>query len=206
MRELEFIPEWYPRLARRKRWLAIQVWIGALLAVGLVVWLVQSHRNIQAAQDRASVLGGELDHSRRQLRKLDDLLALQKQWGRQYEMLQVLGPHVEAARLLSTLAKLMPPEMALLEADIDRSRPASAQFVYSRGGDSSPQTSDGPARMDVHLLGVAPTDVDVANFLAKLSDQPYFQSVSMTYARDRNDNGHKMRQFEVSFSIQLSEK
>jgi hypothetical protein len=157
-------------------------------------------RTINAADQTAGLLGSELAQSRQQLQKLDDLLALQKRWQGQYQMLQTLGPHVETARLLSRLQTLMPPEMALLEAGIDTSGVAAPRPSrrLARSDESAPRP-----RMNIRLLGVAPTDVDVANFLARLSDVRYVRDVAMTYARDRTESGHLMRQFEVTFSIQL---
>jgi hypothetical protein len=181
----------------------MQVWVIILLAIGLGTWSLLAAQNIHTARQTAGMLGTELDQSRQQLRKLDDLLVLQKQWQRQYQMLQTLGPHVETARLFSRLQTLMPPEMALLEASIDipRTGPERANRRVARTGDQAPQR-----RMNVRLLGVAPTDVDVANFLARLSDVPYVQEVAMAYARDRGESGHMMRQFEVTFSIRLDDQ
>ncbi len=203
MRELEFLPAWYPRLRRQKRWVAMQAWMLLLLAGGLGTWSMLAGQNIHAAEKTAQMLGSELTQSRQQLRKLDDLLALQKQWQRQYQMLQTLGSHVETARLFSRLQTLMPPEMALLEASVNTTR-LGQEHLHRRAGQNEDQPPQ--RRMDVRLLGVAPTDVDVANFLARLSDVPFVQEVAMMYARDRGDSGHLMRQFEVTFSIRLDDQ
>lgn len=203
MRDMEFLPKWYPRLQKRKRWVVLQTWMMVLLAVGLGLWSLLAGRNIRQAQGTVQMLDSQLDESRQQLNKLDDLLALQKQWQRQYQMLQALSPHVEASRLLAKLQQLMPPEMSLLEANIDVSDPANDRpdMQFGRRNDRAAQVRS--RKVNVRLLGVAPTDVDIANFLAKLSEVPYFEEVSMAYARDRSDNGHTMRQFEVTFSIRI---
>jgi hypothetical protein len=46
--------------------------------------------------------------------------------------------------------------------------------------------------------------VDLANFLAGLSNNPYFEQIAMTYARDRSDSGHTMREFEVTYVVDLT--
>ena len=51
---------------------------------------------------------------------------------------------------------------------------------------------------------MVPTDVDLANFLAGLQNVPYFENVAMAYAKDRAENGHVMREFEVNFTIDLT--
>ena len=58
--------------------------------------------------------------------------------------------------------------------------------------------------MKVKIQGVTPTDVDLANFLGALSSVSYFENIAMTYARDKGENGHIMREFEVTFSMNLN--
>ena len=58
--------------------------------------------------------------------------------------------------------------------------------------------------MKIKLKGVTPTDVDLANFLGQLSSVPYFENILMTYAKDRTDTGHTMREFEVTFTMNLN--
>jgi hypothetical protein len=56
----------------------------------------------------------------------------------------------------------------------------------------------------VTIRGVAPTHVDVANFVVQLSNVPYFEQVSLGYGRDNMLNGHLMREFEVTFFVNLN--
>ena len=59
-------------------------------------------------------------------------------------------------------------------------------------------------RLKVKLVGVAPSDVDLANFLAGLTQVPFFEQVSIAYARDKVEAGHILREFEVSWSMGLN--
>jgi hypothetical protein len=59
-------------------------------------------------------------------------------------------------------------------------------------------------RLKVRVQGVCPTDVDLANFMTQLSAVPYFESVNNTYARERAENNRVMREFELTFSVNLS--
>jgi hypothetical protein len=56
----------------------------------------------------------------------------------------------------------------------------------------------------VRLLGVSPSDVDLANFLAGLTNVPFFQDVAMIRSHDKSDSGHIMREFEVTFGMSLN--
>jgi hypothetical protein len=107
----------------------------------------------------------------------------------------------------------MPPEMALVsltfETD-DRPIPVAPPTGWRIGrGASTPQP---PAetvydrRLKARLVGVAPSDVDLANFLAELQRKRFFESVAMTWSKDRSDQGHLMREFEVLFAMDLNDQ
>ena len=49
MRELEFLPDWYPRLRKRKSMVGVQGYATVILVTGLCTWGWLSGRNIQAA-------------------------------------------------------------------------------------------------------------------------------------------------------------
>jgi hypothetical protein len=58
-------------------------------------------------------------------------------------------------------------------------------------------------RLNVSLRGIAPGEVAVANVLAGISKQPLFRHVNLTYAKDRQDQEATVREFEVTFVINL---
>jgi len=59
------------------------------------------------------------------------------------------------------------------------------------------------SRLRLRLHGVAPTDVDLGEFLAKLQGKPFFKQIELTYIHDRLDSGHVMREFEIAFVMEL---
>jgi hypothetical protein len=40
--------------------------------------------------------------------------------------------------------------------------------------------------------------------MTQLATIPFFEQVSITYAREKSENNHVMREFEVSFSLNLT--
>jgi len=73
------------------------------------------------------------------------------------------------------------------------------------GPNDNATTTDLPPnrQLNVRLNGVAPTDVDLANFMMRLSGVRFFENVSMSFAKDRSEGGHLMREFEITFSLNL---
>jgi hypothetical protein len=48
--------------------------------------------------------------------------------------------------------------------------------------------------------------VDLANFLGELSKMPFLEQVNVSYSQDKVDSGHRMREFEVTFSMNLNQQ
>ena len=58
-------------------------------------------------------------------------------------------------------------------------------------------------KLGVRLHGVAPSGIDVGNFLARLAGVNCFSNINPSYSRDRIIGGKIMREFEVAFTINL---
>jgi hypothetical protein len=183
----------------------LQAWVTGLLLVGMVTWSILAARNVRHAQAGLTRVGGLIAQSELELTQLRQQLELKQQLEFQKQIVARLGLPVEASRLIGTLGALMPKEMSLLELTFDTEESVRAA---NGGAAKQPGTKDGNSDLDrrlkVRMLAVAPSDVDLANFLAGLTNTPFFEQVSMTFARDKSQDGHLMREFEVTFGMNLN--
>ena len=203
MRELEFLPDWYPQIRSRRRVVVIQAWTSLAIVLGLGVWWTVSSRNVRAAESTLASLDAQLVASRGEVKTLEELVTLQKKLGAQAQVLAKVGTHVESARLLATLDEVMPKTMALLELSFQTEELKPASLADTRVAQEKDRKLD--RRLNVKLAGVAPTDVEVADFLTKLTAKAFFEDVRMTRSKPRLDNGRLMREFEVYFSMNLND-
>lgn len=199
MRELEFLPDWYPRIFRRRRLVMLQAWMVLVLALGLAAWQFLSGKNVQVARAELSTLQGDMSQTDMDLNKLDQLLELKRQWRMQDQVIARLGAHVPSARLIAALESVMPPDMGLLNLTVDTIE--QPRTVAALNGKSEVVVD---RKIKIRMLGVAPTDVDLANFMTRLTAERYFEQVSMSYAKERQERGHIMREFEVLFTVNLN--
>ena len=81
MRELEFLPEWYPKVRRHRRRLALQAWITLILICGLGLWMLLVERNVHAREVELGSLRSDVTESEVEVERLKDLLKLQQQLG-----------------------------------------------------------------------------------------------------------------------------
>jgi Tfp pilus assembly protein PilN len=220
MRELDFLPPWYRDLLRRRRTTLIHLSALGLLVVGVAGGTVHRHAQIRAAEQDLASATAELAGTRADLQKLDALRHLRDQWRRQEQVLTSTGVNVEPSRLLSVLAKIVPPDTALTGiafsvAESDRTAasavavPTTAPFGGDAARTATPTpagaapSSSHPRRLNVTLRGVAPGELAVANVLAGISKTSLFKHVNLTYAKDREERDRLVREFEVTFVINL---
>jgi Tfp pilus assembly protein PilN len=203
MRELEFLPEWYPRSRQRKRIVLLQGYMTLLLAAGLGTWLVLVDRNTQTAAGALANIETQISQTHQEMHQLEEQVTLKDRLLVQREIVQKLGLPVEMSRLLFALDQNLPPQISLTDLSFD------TQEKLKVAGSLTPvrnaaQGDNIDRRLHVRLDGVAPTDTDVANFLTGLAKVSFFDDVVMSFTRDRPQNGQVLREFEVSFTVNLN--
>ena len=209
MREVEFLPQWYPKVRQRKRAVMIQTWATLSLVVALGVWMLMAQRNVQASETELSSLRTDLNQSEVQLQRLEEMLDLQKELGKQASIFAKIGRPVASTKLITTLEQLMPRDMALMNLTLETEEPQAKAggSLSSRSRRSAAAAAAAAAnaepKLRLRLHGVAPTDVDLAEFLAKLTAKPFFRQIELIYSHEKTDSGHVMREFEVAFVMDL---
>jgi Tfp pilus assembly protein PilN len=205
MRELEFLPEWYPQSRRRKRIVLLQGYMTLLLAGGLIVWLFLAQRNTQSKAATLAGINSQILQAHQEMHQLEEQVALKGQLLVQRRIVDKLGMPVEMSRLLDAIGEALTPQMGVTDLSFDTQE--QLKVATSPGVARVPPQGDNiDRRLHVRLDGVAPTDNDVANFLTVLSRVPFFDDVAMSYSRDQTENGHLMRDFEVTFSVNLNQE
>jgi Tfp pilus assembly protein PilN len=203
--DLEFLPTWYQQAQRRRRRLLLQAWGSLIVCCALVLWLSLVHRNVATAAQTLSAVDGQLHQSELELVQLQEQLRLKGELELQRQIVSRIGLPLEMSRLVRTLEDVMPKEMSLVELNVEteeqlaRPTPNATVPVPARNA-----TPDVDRRLVVRVVGVAPSDVDLANFLAGLTAVPFFENVAMAYSKDKAQAGHVLREFEVSFSLNLN--
>jgi hypothetical protein len=200
VRELEFLPDWYPMLRRKRRILVLETWCGIMIAAALVLWVILSARDVHARQTLLGTRQGEIRQTDSDLQKLNELESLKRQMSDQAKLVAHLGPHVPIGRLIDDLEKKMPKEMALLDVSLEfkqQNRPQTGRPVAGAEPLLDRQVS-------VQLHGVAPTDVVLGNFMIRLATIPRFLGSSLSTA-DLHQDGRLMREFRITFSLNLND-
>jgi len=204
MREIDFLPPWYAQFLRRRRTVFFQTWVTMGVALGLGLWLFLAERNQQSAEGVLDTLSGQIQQTSTQLQQMERLEMLRRQLRQQAEVLTKLGIHVETGRLISKLTEATPPSLSLLSLNIDTDEIPVQLSAAERASLKEGSRPPVDRRLRVKLQGVAPTDLELATFLTDLNQTPFFERPALTYVKERREAGHVLREFEVTFSINLN--
>lgn len=200
MRDMEFLPEWYPQTRRRRRLIVLKGWLCLVLVIGMGTHRLLADRNIAAADKALLSLRGQLDQTNAQLVEMDKLDSMRQQLRQQEQIVSRLGFYVYATKTMDTLDSLIPKQMSLTGLQLENEEKTDSSVIQqAKGGDAAVDR-----HLKVRMQGVCPTDVDLANFVTQLSTISFFDQISVIYARDKSDNGHVLREFEVSFVLNLN--
>ena len=178
----------------------LQGWATLLVAAALGLWIFLASKNTTGRKSTLTAVEMQLDLSRARLKELNEQSNLKQKLETEERVMQKVGLHVEASRLLAKLDEIMPREMSLTDASFE-----TVEEVHSKpGGDpKDPKSQEVSRKLMVRLSGVTPSDADWAGVLAKLSSVPFFQDVGLVGAKDKIDNGHLMREFQIQFVADL---
>lgn len=204
MREVEFLPEWYPKVRKRKRMVALQAWITLILFAGLGLWMLLVQRNVKLREHSLGALQTDLYRSEEEIQHLEEALKLQTQLSGKDQILLKIGGPVEVTKVMSTLEQVMPADMALIDLTLETEEPSKPTGTLAARAAAEQKAPE--SKLHFRLHGVTPTDVDLAEFLARLTGKPFFRQVELLYSRERVDAGHVMRDFEVGFVLDLASR
>jgi len=122
-----------------------------------------------------------------------------------------LGSGTDCSAVLAELCRLTPTNMALTSLDLQTVEVAASELggasgstvgsraaVRNRPTRGAAGTGRGVRRVKLDLTGLAPTDVDVANFIGQLSASPLFVDVRMGYSRSVSYRGRTAREFQAT--------
>lgn len=141
------------------------------------------------------------------------ITALEERQSRIHERARIAASLVERlprSVLLSEFINRMPPGLGLLEFDLHtvQVKAPAPKTAKGRAGRARKKLGDAEAlpkaptyRTQVSMLGFAPTDLQVSDFLAELNAHVLFEDVALMFSEETQLNGMDVRQFRVTCSL-----
>ncbi len=213
-RNQSFLPEDYlqRKVAIRTNAICITLFMLELFCL-LGVLVVMSRQRDEVRQQQVMV-----DEKYREAAlRIDQLEQLQKDkklMMQRRQVAEVLVEKVPRSVILAELTNQMPSTLSLLEFDMETEvlktapRPLTAiqrEAKKNQKNREKLEESDAPkvqpTKVSLNLIGVAPTDLEVSQFLANLNQHALFENIFLRYSEGAMIQDREMRKFEVELTL-----
>jgi hypothetical protein len=226
MNEINFLPQSFIRLRARKRRVLRESLLVVVVVVGMGVWYAFAQRGLQALVEsaqgvQAQVATGEQDEEAKRLH------ARYVELARQCDAIRQLVSSVNASQVLATIASVTPPSVAVRVLELNDKgldvwaaktkerdhRKAQEEANKARGNTSKTKKAAAgsgskfdPPIMEIKLEAVAPGDVQITDFVGRLTQHPLFGNVKLYYTRSTTVGEFAARQFSVQMEVRLDRR
>ena len=208
--QMSFLPEDYVerRIEQRTNFICLTLFVVVLGGV-VAAWMVTARHEIELRDQRQQVNVSYTEAARR-LEQLQQLEDRRSQMLRKAQVSASLIEPVPRTFLLADLINRMPPTMSLFEWDIHTKQAAApvlartSKSALSNKSDSKKKADEpAPPRyiVTVTMTGVAPTDVQVAQYMAQLSRSPLLEDVNLVFSEEAKIEDQTMRRFRIDMSL-----
>ena len=209
-----FLPEDYLQKKIARRTNAICITLFALVMAGVVgAYLVTDRQRAEVRRLQEEVNADFQDAARR-IEQLDQLQVDKNLMLQRREVAKVLVERVPRSVILAELTNRMPSTLSLLEFDMETKvlrtapRPKTSLQREAQKNRKDRKKLKQPNRPDIKpteltltLVGVAPTDLEVSQFLAMLNQHELFQNIFLRYSEGKKIQDRIMRKFEIEMTL-----
>jgi Tfp pilus assembly protein PilN len=205
--QLSFLPDDYlERKARRRTNLVCAV-IFSAFAVAASVMFVMNSRASSALDERRKKVEAEYGQAAMRIQQVQQMQEKQKRMARQAELTASLLEKVPRSYLLAEFTNSLPAGVSLLDfalTSTPRAPVVAAQTKFEQKQAARTAVVDqGPKVYDVklQLTGVAFSDVQVAQYIRKLSESALLKQVSLVLVEEFKQDDQKLRKFQLEMRL-----
>jgi len=213
-----FLPADYVETRRARRTNIISLLLFAVVMGGVVViFFIRDQRDNLIRNELASV-NAKFEQAAKQIEQVE---ILHEQRREMLQKAEITGQLIQRPHRTSILAELVnrtPSNMDWLELKLQaRVLARSAASAKTRlqaaraarngraapGGPAAPAEAAEPIPMEIDLIlvGLAPTDVQVAQFMRDLTDSAMFASLDLKYSEETELEDQTVRKFRIEMKV-----
>ncbi len=217
MTTTSFLPEDYldQKAEHRTNMISLSLF-GIVMVSVFAAFLVTNRQWSHVRKARASI-NAQYEDAAGQINRLNELQRQKDQMLTKARLAAALVERVPRSILLAELINRMPPRMGLLKIELtsDKLKPVVRRVTANTGrlkrpvrarsrkqiakerGEDKPQVDVPRFRVQLKIVGVAPTDVEVSRYIAALNAHPLLKDVTLQYSEERKIDNSRLRQFEI---------
>ncbi len=210
MNEINFLPQSFLEAQNRRQRLFREVVIlCGMVLIGLALFAGQSGR-VMSIRSQVERKSEELAAAELRSTEVSKLKAQQQQLKLQLAVHDGLAMPLNMSSILASISQVLPPRMALTEITCSSDAPKLDLSDLKKSATSKKKSSKKQKIvkvqervMQIQVMGLSPSDVDVANLVGALSANPIFQNVKMRYAKSAAIDKVMAREFRLEMEVSL---
>lgn len=207
MATINFVPDDYieQRQSSRANLLYLMLLTAMLGAIGVTFGFIKMRQ--RTVQSELAVLETRMSKAHEQIAQLDELKAKSKTMMKTMVMTAELLEPIPRSVVLASLTNDLPSGVSLVEFNLDTKETKVAAPVKKKAETGS-QYNKNDAKEEVeppraivettlNLKGIAPSDIQVAGYIANLSRSILLSDVELVESRELEVEGVKFREFRL---------
>ena len=205
-----FLPEDYldKKIARRTNVIFVSLFAVVLTAV-VAADFVQRRQDAQQIA-RLAEYNAQFESMQRQLEQIEELKAKESQMKQKANVTATLKDNVLKSMVFAELINIMPATLRLTDLDLQTkavkdAAPAARTSVQReklrQQATGQPEVQIIPTVVDMKLVGLAPTDVEISEYIGALNAHPMFDAVSLAFVEESRDKDSTLRKFQIDLAL-----
>ena len=218
-----FLPEDYLAEKAERRTNLICLVLFAVVMLGVFFAFVFTNQKWSQVKRDQATINARYQTAAQQITELTELEQQKEEMLQKADLAAALVERVPRSILLAELINRMPERLSLLELKLtsEKIKPVAPRKkeTGTHGGEGNrlgpqrAQTKEEAAReqekirpprylVQLTLLGVAPTDLEVSRYLAELNAYPLLRDVTLAYSEEKEIESQVMREFEIAMRLE----
>lgn len=214
MADMSFLPEDYLEKRTQRRTNLISLTLFVVVMAGVIGAFFVTDRETVKIQELQNKIDSQYQEAALRLEQLDELQDQKKQMIHKAKVTALLLERVPRSFILAELINTMPTTLSLLELDLEtkaiKNKGPRATTAMQRarqkqaakaGGNTDVNMAVQPTEVSMVMTGVAPTDVQVAQYMTSLGRSEMFLDVNLVFSEEIKINERLMRKFRIEMTL-----
>jgi len=218
-KQMSFLPEDYVerRIQRRTNVICLSLFGVVLVAVVAAYFVSRGERDAAVAEQQR--LTEAFDEAASRINKLEELQQSKRDLLHKARVTAALIEPIPRSNLLADLTNRMPGSASIAELEMQSKKIAKARSSANQGlsaaqrqaakkkgkeaeAENEPPKPEAPEyRTSLTLIGMAPTDIQVSQYMASLARSPLMREVDLVYSEEAQVDDVTMRRFRIDMQL-----
>jgi len=201
---INFVPDWYVAQRQRRASVRRQTMLIAIMLVGMGTLFGLTRQKVVDLQHYHQTLDTQLNAAEFQLTEVAKLQHARAALSEQLKIYHEIARPLTYGQVIATIAALT-PEPVFLVGIAGETKKTEKRRVIPGGGENGRDKTvvDTTETVEVKLEGVAPSNVEIANYIGRLAGSNLFRNVKMEYSRAGQVGKALTREFRVTMEVPL---